>query len=1018
MNNNEMIINENDNEDNSGSSSKENNDKIVYNNKENKIEESEREFDLINECELNISTNSIISLEKQIDSNFSQSEIISIKQFRNLLGILGHKSTNFIVERLYQALIRISSSKYQHTSSNLYKKDFSNFLSIINNSKIHHEIFYLFFDISNKGYIAKSDFINVVSNMCETICEFTFKNHSIYKENISNLYDYLLQINMKAIGAPDNNQQWISKTSFINLIESDAINFYDIMNTKNYGNNVSITQNQFAELKNIMYSIKTMRKKVTQKENIESNLSLITDNYLDNIDIFKDEYKEMKIQNELVNNSFSLYNASSFLDKSKINSNNSDQFNLNLNNISKNINLNQKNFMSNLNSNMNEINSKTLNFSPKKNTGNNKLNNILDNINKNYNLSKSIIYTPKIMTDKLKSPQERLQINNKDINNNPDNDSDDIKDISLNSYNMEEENEKDEENYKFLTEENEDVCEMDNKSIKDLQSIKKKKTNIFNNMNNIKENPINKNKNKNYFFLKPFKNKNDKELEKELKKNNIDINNTLILLKKDNFLSYIETLENCFFKEINDIKSFNDMPNIIKSIKTTKILNKPLKGKEIFEKEKSFDFTLNNINMEIMLAITLGIEKCISANGDFELQDKIYINNLIQSDESFKTTRKRKNTIFLLKNVKFEKKNSELYEAISNYPFKKYNFIYEEINTFNYFFYTLDKKDENNINTNKIEISEYAPKIFCNIRYSFGDITNKDFLQSFNIEYLISNIFLGNIYNLKELLTINKDNFPEFIMFSSDSKYIIKCITQNEFEFLQKILPNYYEHLINSLIKNLQKNNLEFQRSSTMVSTFSSSGFNQMNNIESKCTLLDIIYGIYSVILFEKKIFFIIKKNIFYSHNNLLISKKYDLKGSSIDRTSAKNKISDVYKDLDYLEYKQKICLSTKISNSLCEIIEKDTLFLSENNIINYSFYIGIAEIPDSYENDENEEGLISLDKNNLYYFGISDIFTEYSAGKKMEHIFKKITKGSGISAVPPNEYKTRFDNFIKLCLK
>ena len=1010
MNNNEMIINENEDEDNSDSSPEEIKEKIKYNNKDNKIEENEREFDLDNECELNISTNSIISLEKQIDSHFSPKEIISIKQFRTLLGILGHKSTNFIVERLYQALIRITSKKYQHISSNLYKKDFSNFLSIINGSKIHHEIFYLFFDISNKGYIVKNDFINVISNMCETICEFTNKNPSIYKENISNLYDYLLQINMKANGGGDNNQQWISKSGFIRLIESDAINFYDIMNIKNIGNNIFITQNQYGTLKNIMYSIKTLRKKVIQKENIESNLSLVTDNYLDNIGLFKDEYKEMKTQNDLVNNSFSLYNTSSFLDKSKLNINNSEQFNLN--NISNNITFNPKIFMNNLNSNMNKISSKTLNLSPKKNSEN----------NKNDKLSNSVIYTPRIMTDKLKSPQERILTNNKDnkdIDDIPENDNDDIKDESLNSFNLEEENEKDEElNYKFLTEENEDVCEMDNKSIKDIQNIKKKKTNVLNN-NNIKENPLNNNRKKNFFFLKPFKNKNDKELEKELKKNNIDINNTLILLKKDNFLSYIETLENCIFKEINDIKSSSDMPNIIKNIKTSKILNKPLKEKEIFEKEKSFDYTLNNDNMEIMLAITMGMEKCISANGDYELQDKNYIYNLVQSDESYKTTRKRRGTMFLLKNAKTEKKNSELYEAISNYPFKKYNFIFDEINTFSYYFYTLDKKDENNITTNKIEISEYAPKIFCNIRYTFGDITNKDFLHSFNIESLISNIFLGNIYNLNELLTINKDNLPEFIMFSPDTKYIIKCIAQNEFEFLLKILPNYYEHLINCIIKNLQKDNLECQRSRSMVSTKSSSGFNQMNNnIESTCTLLDIIYGLYSVNLFEKKIFFIIKKNIFYSHNNLPITKKYDLKGSSIDRTSSKNKISDVYKDLDYLEFKQKICLSTKISNYLSEILEKDTLFLSENNIINYSFYIGIAEIPESYENDENEEGILSLDKNNIYYFGISDIFTEYNTGKKMEHIFKKITKGSGISAVPPVEYKTRFDNFIKLCLK
>ncbi len=112
--------------------------------------------------------------------------------------------------------------------------------------------------------------------------------------------------------------------------------------------------------------------------------------------------------------------------------------------------------------------------------------------------------------------------------------------------------------------------------------------------------------------------------------------------------------------------------------------------------------------------------------------------------------------------------------------------------------------------------------------------------------------------------------------------------------------------------------------------------------------------------------------------------------------------------------------MSPKISSYLSEILEKDTLFLSKNNIINYSFYIGIADIKEaeSFENEENEEGILSLDKNNMYYFGISDIFMEYNTGEKVEDIFKKITKGIGISVVPPDEYKNRFDNFIKLCLK
>ena len=176
MNNNDIVINEKEEE---SYTTEENDESNVNTEKENNIEETEKEI-YLNECQLNISTNSDISLEKQVDYDISSKEIITIRQFRNLLGIIGHKSTNFILERLYQALIRIASKKNKQVSSNLTKNNFLNYLSIINGTKINHEIFYLFFDISNKGYVSKNDFINVVNNMCETICEFNHKNPLIF----------------------------------------------------------------------------------------------------------------------------------------------------------------------------------------------------------------------------------------------------------------------------------------------------------------------------------------------------------------------------------------------------------------------------------------------------------------------------------------------------------------------------------------------------------------------------------------------------------------------------------------------------------------------------------------------------------------------------------------------------------------------------------------------------------------------------------------------------------------------
>ena len=500
MINNGMVINENEKEEESNISSEIIDEKIIYNNEEN-----EKEFELNNESELNLSTNSIISLEKQINLDISPDEILSIKQFRNLLGILGHKANNFIVERLYQALIRISSKKYEHISSNLVKKDFLNYLSIVNDSKIFQEIFYLFFDISNKGYIAKNDFLNVMSNMCETICEFTHNNPSIYKERISNLFDHLLNVNMKAYGGRENNQQWISRTSFIKLLKNGSINFYDIMNSKKIVNNISMTQTQYGTLKDIFYSIKAMKKTIIQRENIESNFTIVTDNYLDNINIIKEEYKEMQNQKDFNNNSFNLYNSGIIFDKLKSNQNIFE--NVNFNNISKTNTFNKINNFNtlhnlNISKNQKKENNNEMNKSKRANNIFDLSGNDILSLNSN-----SFINTPKINIDKIKSPQERILTNEK---NNGNDNNENLNDISINSFNLEERSEKGEElNYNFLTEENEDsVCEMDNKSIKNIQNIKKMKTKKNINANtNSKGYHLNKNLKKNFFFFKAIQDK-------------------------------------------------------------------------------------------------------------------------------------------------------------------------------------------------------------------------------------------------------------------------------------------------------------------------------------------------------------------------------------------------------------------------------------------------------------------------------------------------------------------------------
>jgi len=931
------------------SSNLQNNINEENSNEENiNFNENEKEFEM-NDNLLNISINS--PKEEIIEFETESIETISIKKFRSLLGVLGIKATNFIIERLYQTLIRISSKKYEHISSNLTDKNFQNYISILNNSAIHNEIFYTFFDISNKGFITKNDFISVAENMIKTICEFSHKNANSYKENVVNFFEN------KILGK-NNQRQSINKDEFMNMIENNEIDFYEIMNFHKYKYVEKDKKNEIN--KDLLYSIKFLKNIIKQKEDIETNLTIVTDNFLDNADITKEE----KLQSE---NSINLSNVSSFIDNNSKSNNNNKYDNLLNSNTSSNPKLEKNNESYSLNTN------KT-----------------------------SFLICPKITNDtKIKSPQERL-------NNKPNFSDDEIDEISSDSHSIYSKEEAD-INYDF-------VKEINDINIKDIKNIKKNKIKTNKNIN------LNELQKKKFFFLKPFKPKENKALEDELKKNNIDINDSLILLKKNNFLNYLENLENQI-KENNTESKINnekEISNIGKDMLSNNIiLNKPLKEKENFEKQKNYFNDLNNQNMELLLVITLGIQKCISSLDNYDLLDKNIINDLIGQEIKVKTSRKNRNSLFP---TKIEKKsninnNSNALELISNYPFKKNKYIFEQKNSFNYTFYKIEKKEENLVTLNKAEIVEYAPEIFCNIRYTLGEITNKNFLKSFNIENLISNIFFGKINNLSELLTINNNNFPEFIMFSPDTKYIVKCINSNEFEVFQKMLPNYYDYLMNIMYKTIKKNNTE-NINSVLSSTLCSSNFNQLNNlnIESKNTFLEIIYGLYSISFLDKIKYFVIKKNIFFSLNNLSISKRYDLKGCSVDRKS-KSKNSYVHKDLDFLENSEKINLSSKISNYICDILEKDTSFLSQNNIINYSFYLGIAELPENFEH-ENDEGIISTDKNLMYYFGINDIFTEYGKGKIVEHIFKKITKGDSISAVPPDDYKKRFDNFIKICLK
>jgi hypothetical protein len=147
--------------------------------------------------------------------------------------------------------------------------------------------------------------------------------------------------------------------------------------------------------------------------------------------------------------------------------------------------------------------------------------------------------------------------------------------------------------------------------------------------------------------------------------------------------------------------------------------------------------------------------------------------------------------------------------------------------------------------------------------------------------------------------------------------------------------------------------------------------------------------------------------------------KCYDLKGSTYKRTTHgdPNRESCVLLDLDLWKNPIEIRVKRTIKEEIMRILEGDVELLSKLRIMDYSLLLCI----DESEGNEGNRGVYpSFDGDFLYHIGVIDIFTVFNSWKVIENKFKTLVltqKSNEISAVHPDQYATRFLNFIKLVL-
>ena len=136
----------------------------------------------------------------------------------------------------------------------------------------------------------------------------------------------------------------------------------------------------------------------------------------------------------------------------------------------------------------------------------------------------------------------------------------------------------------------------------------------------------------------------------------------------------------------------------------------------------------------------------------------------------------------------------------------------------------------------------------------------------------------------------------------------------------------------------------------------------------------------------------ILMKNMLACHNNQIL-RTYDMKGSRYDReVNVRNKqINELQKmtlkDIDFMKEEGIIHVSNENKVKLSEIITKDSLFLKNLNLIDYSLlvikvkWLVAPRNPQFWSKYQRLQS--SVDKDEYYHIGIIDYLQQWDLQKR-----------------------------------
>ena len=167
-------------------------------------------------------------------------------------------------------------------------------------------------------------------------------------------------------------------------------------------------------------------------------------------------------------------------------------------------------------------------------------------------------------------------------------------------------------------------------------------------------------------------------------------------------------------------------------------------------------------------------------------------------------------------------------------------------------------------------------------------------------------------------------------------------------------------------------------------------------------TLLPHLLSLFRLTVENKENYILVMRNVFI--NKYKIHTKYDIKGSSVDRTaSTKEKEKDLptYKDNDLVSDGRQINIGQESKKLFLDKLTRDVAFLCELKIMDYSLIIGIHENKQSIQINLNEEQQQQKEQPIL------------SSSPKIDELGANLNLNSANGAVgSSNDYYSDQDNF------